>query len=121
MNEVPVAAFSASIDETGAFKLGNKFFHLLRHESPVDISSHRRITLIILRCPGQGAGAPGVLLLQAALTGEQLGGAIRGLTRFARVTVIGTTLRPTTARRIVKLRVSSPGRPRDRFARAAWP
>jgi len=32
MNKVSVAAFSASIDEPGAFKLGNKFFHLLRHE-----------------------------------------------------------------------------------------
>ena len=32
MNKVSVAAFSASIDETGAFKLDNKFFHLLRHE-----------------------------------------------------------------------------------------
>lgn len=27
-----MAAFSAPIDETGALKLGNKFFHLLRHE-----------------------------------------------------------------------------------------
>ena len=27
-----LAAFAASIDETGALKLGNEFFHLLRHE-----------------------------------------------------------------------------------------
>jgi hypothetical protein len=31
MHEVPVAAFPAAIDETGAFKLGDKFSHLLRH------------------------------------------------------------------------------------------
>jgi hypothetical protein len=32
MNKVSVATFPASIDEACAFKLGNKFSHLLRHE-----------------------------------------------------------------------------------------
>jgi hypothetical protein len=32
MNKVSVATFSASVDETCAFKLGNKLSHFLRHE-----------------------------------------------------------------------------------------
>jgi hypothetical protein len=32
MNKVSVATFSASIDETCPFKLGNKFSYLRRHE-----------------------------------------------------------------------------------------
>jgi len=32
MNKVSVATFSASIDETCAFKLGDKFSYLRRHE-----------------------------------------------------------------------------------------
>ena len=32
MNKVSVATFSASVDEACAFKLGNKFSYLLRHE-----------------------------------------------------------------------------------------
>jgi hypothetical protein len=35
VDEVPVAAFPASIDEACAFKLGNKFSYLLRHEITV--------------------------------------------------------------------------------------
>jgi len=31
MDEVPVTAFSTPVDETCAFKLGNKLSHLLRH------------------------------------------------------------------------------------------
>lgn len=32
VDEVPVAAFPAAIDEARAFKLGDKFSYLLRHE-----------------------------------------------------------------------------------------
>jgi len=32
MHEVPVATFPAAIDETCAFKLGDKFSYLRRHE-----------------------------------------------------------------------------------------
>jgi hypothetical protein len=35
VDKVPVAAFSAVINETRAFKLDNKFSHLLRHEITV--------------------------------------------------------------------------------------
>ncbi len=33
VDKVPVAAFSATINETRAFKLSDKFHYLLRHES----------------------------------------------------------------------------------------
>jgi hypothetical protein len=32
VNKVSMAAFSAPVDETSAFKLGNKLSHLLRHK-----------------------------------------------------------------------------------------
>ena len=35
VDKVPVAAFAAAIDETRAFKLGDKFSHLLRHQITV--------------------------------------------------------------------------------------
>ena len=35
VDEVPVAAFSAAIDEACAFKLGDKFSYLLWHEITV--------------------------------------------------------------------------------------
>jgi len=35
VDKVPVAAFPAAINETCAFKLGDKFSYLLRHEITV--------------------------------------------------------------------------------------
>ena len=39
VDKVPVAAFPAAINETCAFKLGDKFSYLLRHEITVGLTS----------------------------------------------------------------------------------
>jgi len=57
VDEVPVAAFPAAINETRALKLGDKFSYLLRHEITVGYfvatspSAARRLRRV--RCKGQ--------------------------------------------------------------------